>query len=136
VGTLDKTAKINALHYRFEHGLIKFPVWRRGQLPWRLLFDQIEQFNPDAESGGLQHDDFIDTVAMSMFVVRGRLDRQVAHDGPAALDFDQMLADGSIHDQLVGGMRNVEAMPFGSVGVDSIINSMERNDNASRGTRV
>jgi len=73
---------------------------------------------------------------MSMFVVRGRLDRQVAHDGPANLDFDQMLADGSIHDQLVGGMRNVEAMPFGSVGVDSIINSMERNNNASRGTRV
>jgi len=33
-------------------------------------------------------------------------------------------------------MRNVEAMPFGQVGIDSIINSMERNNNAQRGTRV
>jgi len=52
------------------------------------------------------------------------------------LDFDQMLVDGTIHDQMVGGMRNVEAMPFGQMNVENILNSMEKSDNAKRGTRV
>jgi hypothetical protein len=136
VGTLDKTAKINALHYRFEHGLIKFPVWRRGVLPWRMLFDQIEQFNPDADSGGLQHDDFIDTVAMSMFVVRGRLDRQVAPGQSAALDFAQMIEDGSIRDPLAGGVPAVEAMDFNSMPINALMGGVQENDNGKRGTRV
>jgi phage terminase large subunit-like protein len=136
MGMLDKTSKINSLHYRFEHGLIKFPVWRRGQLPWRLLFDQIEQFNPDAENGGLQHDDFIDTVAMSMFVVRGRLDRQLAGGEGQVLDYDQMLQDGTIHDQGSGGVPMVEGMNFSNVNVGSIINALEVPPNAKRGSRV
>ena len=37
-----------------------------------MLFNQIEEFNPDASNGGLQHDDVLDTVAMSMFIVKGR----------------------------------------------------------------
>jgi phage terminase large subunit-like protein len=136
VGTLDKTSKINALHYRFEHGLIKFPVWRRGSLPWRLLFDQIEQFNPDAENGGLQHDDFLDTVAMSMFVVRGRLDRQTAPGEAEGMDFNQMLADGSIRDPWAGGGSAVEAMDFGRMNVQSLMDGMQGESNAKRGTRV
>jgi phage terminase large subunit-like protein len=136
MGMLDKTSKINSLHYRFEHGLIKFPVWRRGQLPWRLLFDQIEQFNPDAENGGLQHDDFIDTVAMSMFVVRGRLDRQLVGEEGRVLDYDQMLQDGTIHDQGSGGVPMVEGMNFSNVNVGSIINALEVPPNAKRGSRV
>jgi hypothetical protein len=138
VGMLDKTSKINSLHYRFEHGLIKFPTWRRGNLPWRLLFDQIEQFNPDADSGGLQHDDFIDTVAMSMFVVRGRLDRQLAAgDAPTPMDFDQMLADGSVRDPLIaGGGAAIEAMDFNRMSVQSLMNGMQENVNAKRGSRV
>ena len=136
VGTLDKTAKINALHYRFEHGLIKFPTWRRGQLPWRLLFDQIEQFNPDADSGGLQHDDFIDTVAMSMFVVRGRLDRQNPTGAAEGLDFERMLEDGSIRDNLAGGVPAIEAMDFGSMPASAIMNGLRGETNAKRGSRV
>lgn len=136
VGMLDKTSKINSLHYRFEHGLIKFPTWRRGNLPWRLLFDQIEQFNPDADSGGLQHDDFIDTVAMSMFVVRGRLDRQVAGGESQALDFDKMLTDGTIHDALPGGIPVVEAMDFSRMSAQSLIDGMEPPPNVKRGSRV
>jgi hypothetical protein len=136
VGMLDKTSKINSLHYRFEHGLIKFPTWRRGNLPWRLLFDQIEQFNPDADSGGLQHDDFIDTVAMSMFVVRGRLDRQVAGGESHALDFDKMLTDGTIHDALPGGIPVVEAMDFSRMSAQSLIDGMEPPPNVKRGSRV
>jgi hypothetical protein len=135
VGTLDKTAKINALHYRFEHGLIKFPTWRRGQLPWRLLFDQIEQFNPDAESGGLQHDDFIDTVAMSMFVVRGRLDRQIVGE-EQGLDFSKMIADGTIGDSIGGGIPAVEAMNFNNMPLTTLLEGMSGENNAKRGSRV
>jgi len=72
VGHMDKTAKINALGFRFEHGLIKMPLRRRYDKPWKMLYDQLEEFNPDAPNGGLQHDDVLDTVAMSMFIVRGR----------------------------------------------------------------
>ena len=73
VGQMDKTAKINALGFRFEHGLIKMPLRRRYDTPWNLLFTQLDEFNPDAPNGGLQHDDVIDTVAMSMFIIKGRL---------------------------------------------------------------
>jgi hypothetical protein len=69
---MDKTSKINALGFRFEHGLIKMPLRRRYDSPWSMLFNQIDEFNPDAPSGGLQHDDVLDTVSMSMFIVKGR----------------------------------------------------------------
>ena len=72
VGQMDKTSKINALGFRFEHGLIKMPLRRRYDPPWSFLFNQIDEFNPDASNGGLQHDDVLDTVSMSMFIVKGR----------------------------------------------------------------
>jgi len=72
-GQLDKAAKIASLSLRFEHGKIKLPLWNRRKGEWRRLFDQIEQFNPDAADGGLQHDDEIDCVCMSQFVLKGRL---------------------------------------------------------------
>jgi len=76
-GMITKTSKIAALLPRFEYGLIKLPLYARGIGRWRALFEQIEDFNPDAEDGGLPHDDFIDTVAMSGLVIRGRLHRSV-----------------------------------------------------------
>lgn len=72
-GMAEKQDKIAGLQFRFEHGKIKLPLWRRSQLPWRHLFDQIESFNPEAQDGGLEKDDCIDAVAMSQFVLRGRL---------------------------------------------------------------
>jgi phage terminase large subunit-like protein len=72
-GQLDKSGKIAALSLRFEHGKIKMPLWNRRMPEWSRLFDQIEQFNPDAADGGLQHDDEIDCVSMSQFVLKGRL---------------------------------------------------------------
>lgn len=50
-------------------GLIKFPSHMRMIEPWRTLFDQVEGFNPEANNGGLQHDDCIDTVSMSNLVI-------------------------------------------------------------------
>ena len=74
-GMAEKTAKISGLHFRFDHNKIKFPMWKRDTLPWRYLFDQIEEFNPDVDDGGLEKDDCIDCVCMSQFVLKGRLNR-------------------------------------------------------------
>lgn len=80
-GVSEKQDKIAGLQFRFEHGKIKFPLWRRDQLPWRHLFDQIESFNPEAQDGGLEKDDCLDAVAMSQFVLKGRLSKAAS---PAA----------------------------------------------------
>ncbi len=71
-GQQRKVDKIAALGMRFEHGKIKLPLAWRQVHPWRLLFDQIDEFNPEAEDGGLKHDDILDCIAMSMFIVTGR----------------------------------------------------------------
>jgi hypothetical protein len=57
-GIAEKQDKIAGLQFRFEHGKIKLPLWRRDQVPWRILFDQIESFNPEAQDGGLEKDDW------------------------------------------------------------------------------
>ena len=72
-GQVEKVSKIAGLDLRFEHGKIKMPIFLRHKPQWARLFDQIEQFNPDAKDGGLQHDDELDSVAMSQFIIRGRV---------------------------------------------------------------
>jgi len=72
-GVAEKTAKIATLQPRFEYGRIKFPLHMRNRMPWSMLFDQIEGFNPEVLDGGLKNDDVIDTVAMSTLILRGRL---------------------------------------------------------------
>lgn len=72
-GSMSKQAKIEALDVRVEHGLLKLPLWnRRGNPAVRRVCDQIEGFNPVAKDGGLENDDELDTVAMSIFVLRGK----------------------------------------------------------------
>jgi hypothetical protein len=76
VGMLKKESKISGLLFRFEHKLLKLPMWKRMDKPWRELFDQIEQFNPEARDGGLAHDDHIDAVAMSSMILKFRLPKR------------------------------------------------------------
>ena len=74
---------------------------------------------------------------MSMFVVRGRLDRQLAPgSAPIPLDFDQMMLDGSARDPSGTGGAMIEAMDFNQMSVQSLMNGMEENVNAKRGSRV
>lgn len=95
-GMAEKQDKIAGLQFRFEHGKIKLPLWRRDQLPWRYLFDQIESFNPEAQDGGLEKDDCLDVVAMSQFVLRGRLSKVPGADVTKTL-FER-LRDGDYYD--------------------------------------
>jgi len=139
-GVMDKTSKISALNYRFEHGLIKLPTWRRGIMPWRMLFEQIEQFNPDAENGGLAHDDFIDTVAMSMFVVRGRMERASARLGE---DEGSLVIEDPVSEMENGnridskyGINIAEAVGFNNLAVNDAMRIMREPDPKGGGTRV
>tara|TARA_R110000868_G_scaffold188802_1_gene431619 strand:- start:8486 stop:10252 length:1767 start_codon:yes stop_codon:yes gene_type:complete len=75
VGMISKQARIGSLQFRFENGLIKFPTERRMDKHWSMLFDQIEQFNPEVADGGLAKDDHIDTVSMSGNILKGRIRR-------------------------------------------------------------
>ena len=75
VGMMSKESRIAALQFRFENGLIKFPLERRMDPHWKNLFDQIEQFNPEVKDGGLAKDDHLDTVSMSGSVLKGRISR-------------------------------------------------------------
>lgn len=78
VGMVKKESKIAGLLFRFEHKLLKLPLWKRMDRPWREFFDQVEQFNPEARDGGLAHDDHLDTVAMSSLILKFRLPKRYA----------------------------------------------------------
>ena len=69
-GVVDKTSKIASLLWRFQHGRIKLPLRSKNTDRWKPLFNQIRDFNPNANDGGLKKDDDIDSVAMSSFVVK------------------------------------------------------------------
>jgi hypothetical protein len=114
-GISEKQDKIAGLQFRFEHGKIKLPLWRRDQLPWRHLFDQIESFNPEAQDGGLEKDDCLDAVAMSQFILKGRLSKA----GPAAAQktLFERLRDG---DFVEGGMHIGEGLDINQLSASQI----------------
>ena len=127
-GMIDKCSKIAALNLRFEHGKIKMPLWLRNKAQWSRLFDEIEQFNPDAKDGGLQHDDELDCVAMSQFILRGRV-RAPQKDPDVIDDPIEALKSGKVFD--------AQGNPIG-FGVDwrkvSASDMLEIMDNHVEGT--
>jgi len=114
-GMTEKQDKIAGLQFRFEHGKIKLPLWRRDQLPWRHLFDQIESFNPEAQDGGLEKDDCIDAVAMSQFILKGRLSKVVGEAQTRTL-FER-LRDGDFYEN---GVHIGEGLNLDSLTADQI----------------
>ena len=100
-GSTAKTDKIGALDTRFEQSTIKFPwfLLPRG-LWWTRLRDQIEGFNPDAPDGGLEKDDELDTVAMSLFVIKGRVPAR--HSSTKSRIYDPIEAVAKGHVNLPG----------------------------------
>jgi phage terminase large subunit-like protein len=97
-GRTEKTAKIASLLLRFEHGKIKLPLWRRNDRGWRNLFNQIAEFNPDAPDGGLQHDDEVDCVAMSQYVMRRRVSPAFRPDEESLSAIDRILRGEDTHE--------------------------------------
>lgn len=100
-GVVTKSDKIASLRFRFDHGKIKLPLWNRMNAEWRPLFTQITDFNPESNNGGLQNDDLIDCVAMSQFVLKGRVHRSLSQAEQPLSAVDRMKR-GELHDQVTG----------------------------------
>ncbi len=110
-----KEAKIAALLFRFEHGLIKFPLWK-GEPWWTRLFDQISEYNPELEGGGVPHDDELDTVSMSRKIIRGRL-----RDNPAPPPVNKTFLERRLEGEtMVGGIPIGFGVDFSKVTPDQM----------------
>jgi phage terminase large subunit-like protein len=121
-GQLEKSSKIAALSLRFEHGKIKLPLWNRQKPGWGRLFDQIEQFNPDAADGGLQHDDELDCVSMSQFVLKGRLQAQLMRGEETKSPFEN-LKDGHFTDE--NGIPYAHMLDLNKVNASEIVDLLD-----------
>lgn len=132
-GLTRKEAKIAALQFRFEHKLIKLPIHKRLERPWRELFDQIEQFNPEAKDGGLAKDDHLDTVSMSNLILRGRAARPYAQQVDERSPLER-IRDGEYVDE--NGISNMSRMDFNALSADQIMALLKpegaRPDGSSR----
>ena len=67
---MSKGSRIAELEWRFPAGKIKYPSHRVNEWPFSALYEQTENFTKDLAL--LRYDDFIDTVAMSTFLVHAR----------------------------------------------------------------
>lgn len=116
-GQMRKEDKIATLGLRFEHGKIKLPLWAKNSNHWRHLFQQIDEFNPEARDGGLKHDDALDSVAMSMFIVsaRSKLFNEVPREKTAV----EMLREGVRTDK--AGHPIIHGFDFSKVPISDIL---------------
>lgn len=65
-----KQHRIASLEWRFSSGRVKYPAHLSEEWPYTALYDQTRDFTMDLAL--LQHDDAIDTLAMSKYVVKTR----------------------------------------------------------------
>ena len=119
-GYTTKTSKISAINHRFEHGKIKLPFFARGRSPWAELFEQIDGFNPDASAdGGLQHDDHLDTVAMSEYVIGAPVMRYNHPDQPTEKSVLQHLEDGG--EKFVNGVPVAACLDINKLTIGELL---------------
>lgn len=132
-GMTRKESKIASLQFRFENGLIKLPLHRRMERPWRELFDQIEQFNPEVKDGGLSKDDHLDTVSMSNLILRGRASRPT-EEVPDDRTPLERIRDGELRD--AQGIPWMSRVDFSSVPAEAILELMSPEASDERPTRA
>jgi hypothetical protein len=123
-GMMAKEAKISMLGPRFRHGLIKFPLRRAGDHPWRNLLDQIAGFNPHAKDGGLGHDDELDTLASSAFVIRGRVAESEPEVPTGPETAIEQIAEGNRIDPM--GMPYAFRLDLSKVSVADLLGALEQ----------
>ena len=132
-GMTSKSAKIAALLRRFDYGKIKIPLRDRNRKPWRALVDQIEQFNPEARDGGLQHDDELDTVSMSMYIIRGKPGKAVQEELEDRSVIEK-LRQGETHDQ--HGNPILFGLPLQNLSLDDLALLMQRKQEPDGRSKV
>ncbi len=67
---VTKSNRISGMEWRFRPGRIKFPAHLASKWPFDQLYQQTEDYTPDLAL--LPHDDAIDTLSMSQYVVKNR----------------------------------------------------------------
>jgi len=67
---VSKSQRISGMEWRYSPGKIKYPAHLAGKWPFDQLYQQTEDFTPDLAL--LPHDDVIDTLSMSQYVVKNR----------------------------------------------------------------
>ena len=67
---VSKAQRIAGLEWRFAPGRIKYPAHLAHVWPYTDLYSQTSDFTPDLAL--LPHDDVIDTISMSQFIVKSR----------------------------------------------------------------
>jgi hypothetical protein len=65
-----KALRMGSLEWRFNSGRIKYPTHLQETWPWNQLYAQTHDFTMDLAL--LQHDDALDTIAMSKHVIKTR----------------------------------------------------------------
>lgn len=125
-GVTKKESRIAAaLEPRFQHGKIKMPLSRRYEGAWGHLMDQVEGFNPEAHSGGLQHDDHLDVCAMAASVVRRRISGkrlEVVEEGKGPLE---RLMEGELVDPDTG-LPMAYGVDWRGVEAEELLRARER----------
>ena len=132
VGMISKQSRIASLQFRFENGLVKFPLEKRMDSHWRHLFDQIEQFNPDVPDGGLAKDDHLDTLAMSGSLLKGRALRSERREQEEKTP-EEALLDGEITD--AQGLLWAKKTELTIELVEALLDK-ENNDEPKRKSRI
>ncbi len=67
---VSKSQRISGMEWRFRPGRIKYPSHLAGKWPFDQLYQQTEDYTPDLAL--LPHDDAVDTLSMSQYVVKNR----------------------------------------------------------------
>lgn len=98
VGMMSKTGKIGALKPRFDHGLVKLPLFLSMDPHWLHLFDQLAGFNPEALDGGLAHDDHLDALSMSGLILKGRKGRSEETEEREIVPLEEMRKGNMYHE--------------------------------------
>ena len=80
---VSKAQRISAMEWRYSPGKIKYPAHLAGTWPFDQLYQQTEDFTPDLAL--LPHDDAIDTISMSQYVVKNRGGKFVKEKGIPSL---------------------------------------------------
>lgn len=124
VGMTKKESKISGLLFRFEHKLLKLPLWKRMDQPWRELFDQIEQFNPEARDGGLAHDDHIDAISMSSLILKFRLPKRNLGVEAAPTPLEMLKAGQLVKD----GTPLLSMVDWNHISTEDILQIMTPNE--------
>jgi hypothetical protein len=122
IGTMSKIEKIETLDVRFENNLIKLPIFQRTNHRGIIrLIDQVESFNPDSPGGGLDKDDEIDTVAMSLFIIKNNMRQKGPEASVEEVDPMELLKKGILH---VEGIPIIGGMDINSIPVEVLNNIM------------